>query len=189
MRAPAECVHLESEFAWMAALAPDDLYLRGKRARRHSSNGAAARPEVSLCRQCLLDVLEPELASYRGRMVAFEPDEEAFSQYFFVARADFEAAGLRPEVQGAIEKRLAESGHGECQSLGAACSRPAKWLWLSRQEVADLDEAEAISSAPGRWLCATHGAEKLCRWFAGIEEANVLYINVPYGEAGAYLWI
>ncbi len=33
-RVPPECVHLETEQGWMAALVPDTLYLRGKAARR-----------------------------------------------------------------------------------------------------------------------------------------------------------
>ncbi|PYU09880.1 MAG: hypothetical protein DMG29_18635, partial [Acidobacteria bacterium] len=89
-RVPPECVHLETEQGWMAALVPDTLYLRGKAARRSLTQ----RPEVSLCRACLVGVLEAELAAYAGRVVAFEPDLDSFSQYFFVAGPDFDAAGL-----------------------------------------------------------------------------------------------
>ena len=95
---PAECVHLETEQHWMALLVPDKLYLRGK----GSEVRTPARPEVSLCRACLISVMEPELAAYRGSVVAFEPDPQSVSQYFFVDSADFEAAGLRPEVAGAV---------------------------------------------------------------------------------------
>src|SRR5207245_11027317 len=99
-RVPPECVHLETEQGWMAALVPDTLYLRGKAARRSLTQ----RPEVSLCRACLVGVLEAELAAYAGRVVAFEPDLDSFSQYFFVAGPDFDPAGFLPGVAVAIEQ-------------------------------------------------------------------------------------
>ena len=164
----------------MATLLPDTLYLRGKRAQRRET----VRPEVTLCRECLLDTIEGELAAFKGRMLAFEPDSEIFTQYFFVAPSDFEAAGLAPETAAAIEKRLAQTGES-C----AECSRPAAWLWISREQVASLDEVEKIREAPGEWLCAAHGAQKLASTFEKIAEASVFYMNLPYGEAGAYVWI
>jgi hypothetical protein len=186
-RVPPECEHLETEYAWMATFAPDTLYLRGRaRALREP-----ARPEVSLCRACLLRLLEPELAAYGGRVVTFEPNPESFSQYFFVSANDFEAAGLRPEVAAVIARRLAEDWGG-C----AECSRRATWLWIARSEVANLDEYNLIRAAPGGPLCAGHGATALCRAFTEISEANLFYVNAPYGGAGptavgagAYLWI
>ncbi len=179
-RVPPECVHLETEQGWMAALVPDTLYLRGKAAPRSLTQ----RPEVSLCRACLVGVLEAELAAYAGRVVAFEPDLDSFSQYFFVAGPDFDAAGLLPEVAVAIEQRLRQPNEpcGEC-------SRPATWVWLSREEVASLDEIGAITAAPGRRLCPAHGAATLCRALKLSAEANLFYVNLPYGEAGAYVWI
>ncbi len=179
-RVPPECVHLETEQAWMATLIPDTLYLRGRAAPRRQ----ALRPEVSLCRACLLGVLAAELAGYPGRVVAFEPDAEKFSQYFFVAALDFGAAGLRPEVAAAIGARLAGLGGACCE-----CSRAAAWLWVSRQEVPSLDEVALIGVAPGRCLCAAHGTAALCRALEACDEANLFYVNVPYGEAGAYVWI
>jgi len=177
---PAECVHLEVEHSWMAALAPDTLYLRGK----GSPVRQPPRPEVSLCRRCLPEVLEPELRAYSGRVVAFEPDAENFSQYFFVSAEDFEAAGLQPEVAAVIQQRL-DAG-GDCC---AACPKRAAWLWLPRDEVGSLDDVGRIQTQPGRRLCASHGAAALCRSLTSIAEANLFYVNVPYGEAGAYVWI
>jgi hypothetical protein len=174
------CVHLERNSPWSAKLVPDVLYVRGKR----SPTRETLRPEVSLCRDCLIGTVEGEFAAYRGNVVAFEPDAELFSQYFFVGAPDFERAGLRPEVARAIERRLAESGN-RC----AECERPATWLWLSREQVESLDEVERIGEAPGEWLCAEHGAQELCGAFARITEANLFYVNLPYGEAGAYVWI
>jgi hypothetical protein len=185
-RVPAECVHLELEHAWMATLVADTLYLRGHAVRRRGLR-QPARPEVSLCRACLLDVLEPELAAYPGRVVAFEPDPANFTQYFFLATLDFEAAGLQPEVAAAIEQRLAAPG-GACE-YAAECSQHAQWLWLPQQQVRSLDEASLIALAPGWRLCPTHGAATLCRCFEEVSEANLFYVNVPYGEAGAYVWI
>ncbi len=178
--APAECIHLERETDWMALFVPDIVYLRGKPHWPRPTQ----RPEVSLCRSCFLAVVRPELESFSGRVVAFEPDGEACSQYFFLERDDFVAAGLQDEVREAIEQRLAERA-GACE----ICSRSGRWLWLSRQEVVHLDEAVLIASAPGRWLCAAHGAAALCTALTQLPEANLLYVNVPYGEAGAYVWI
>lgn len=177
---PAECIHLDREAAWIATLLPDTLYLRGKKAARREP----VRPEVSLCLECLTGTVRSELAAYEGRVVAFEPDPETFTQYFFVATPDFEAAGLTPEVGAAIEKRLPVA-----DAVCARCSRQATWLWLSREEVAILDEVERIGLAAGEPLCALHGAEKLCDSFERIPEANLFYMNLPYGEEGAYVWI
>jgi hypothetical protein len=180
MRWPAECVHLETGHAWMATFIPDTLYLRGKPASRRQP----ARPEVSVCLDCLSGLLEAELAAYAGRVVAFEPDGETFTQYFFVGRDDFEAAGLRPEVAEAIGKR-ADNFNGPCVDCGA----PASWLWISRREVSSLDQTERIEESPGAVYCAKHGAAMLCEALGKVEEANLFYVNVPYGDSGAYLWI
>src|SRR3979490_35188 len=100
MHWPAECTHLENGHAWMATFIPDTLYLRGKGAPRRNP----VRPEVSLCLDCLGTVLEPELAAHRGRVVAFEPDGEIFTQYFFCACHCFVQAVFPPEVAGATKK-------------------------------------------------------------------------------------
>ena len=180
MRWPAECIHLENGNAWMATFIPDTLYLRGKPAPRRSP----ARPEVSLCLDCLGTLLEPELAAHFGRVVAFEPDGESFTQYFFVGREDFAVAGLRPEVAAAIEKRVENIG-GSC----GECGRPATWLWISRREVSSLDQTERIEESPGAMFCAKHGAAKLCEALGKIDEANLFYVNAPYSDSGAYVWI
>ncbi|MCU1343049.1 MAG: hypothetical protein JWN92_2472 [Candidatus Acidoferrum typicum] len=180
MRWPAECIHLENGPAWMATFIPDTLYLRGKAAPRRNP----ARPEVSLCLDCLGTLLEPELVAYHGRVIAFEPDGESFTQYFFVAREDFAAAGLRSEVAAAVDKRI-ENFSGEC----AECGVPATWLWISRREVSSLDQTERIEESPGALYCAKHGAAKLREALGKIDEANLFYVNAPYGNSGAYLWI
>ena len=128
--------------------------------------------------------LKTSSPQHAGRVVAFEPDPETFTQYFFIGVPEFESAGLMPEVGQAIEQRLAQKGRA-C----ADCERPATWLWLSREEVATLDAVERIREAPGEALCAKHGSQKLCSAFEEIAEANVFYMNLPYGEAGAYVWI
>jgi hypothetical protein len=177
---PAECIHLYHEQPWMATLLPDTLYVRGKKAQQREP----VRPEVSLCRDCLLKTAVGELQSYPGRVVAFEPDPESFSQYFFVASPDFEAAGLKHEVAAAIVKRITEKT-GKCEE----CSRAANWMWFSRVRIPSLDEADRIASDPGEWFCAEHGAAMLCVAFKKIPEANLFYMNLPYGDSGAYLWI
>lgn len=180
MRWPAECIHLNVGHAWMATFIPDTLYLRGKPAPRREP----LRPEVSVCFDCLSRLLEPELAAYTGRVVAFEPDGETFTQYFFVGGDDFEAAGLRPEIAEAIGKRT-DNLSGPCSD----CGEPATWLWISRREVSSLDQTERIEQSPGALYCAKHGAAHLCEALGKINEANLFYVNVPYGDSGAYVWI
>ncbi len=180
MRWPAECVHLEHGHHWMATFIPDTLYLRGKARLRRDP----ARPEVSVCFDCLAGVLEPELAGGSGHVIAFEPDGESFTQYFFLGREDFDAAGLRSEVAAAIDTRLQEL-QGPCSD----CDGPASWLWISRREVSSLDQAERITASPGALFCAKHGAAKLCQALGEVAEANLFYINAPYADSGAYLWI
>jgi hypothetical protein len=179
-RVPPECEHLERGGDWIATYAPDTLYLRGKASLRRRP----ARPEVSLCRACLLRELETELSNYKGRVVAFEPDAATFTQYFFVGADEFEAAGLLPDVASAIGRRLLLPV-GDCD----VCEAPGHWLWFSRQEVESLDEAPRIAMARGESLCPRHGAQKLCATLTAMNEANLFYMNSPYGEAGAYLWI
>lgn len=179
-RVPAECIHLQDDPGWAATFIPDLLFLRGKA----SVLRKPARPEVSLCRGCLGGELEKGLTQYSGRIIAFEPDGAAFSQYFFVGQPEFTAAGLQPEVAAAIGRRL-EQPAGDCER----CERPASWLWISREQVPSLDEVGRIAMARGESLCAVHGSERLSEAFAGLKEANLHYVNVPYGESGAYLWI
>lgn len=180
---PAECIHLEFETAWRAALLPDTLYLRG----RGSPRRRPSRPGVLLCRECLIQVLRAELGKFPGRVVAFEPDGEIFTQYFYVAQPDFERAGLMPAVAEAIAERirLAASCGGKCD----LCMHNATWTWLPREEVASLDDHGHILAARGERLCARHGATRLCETLEKIPDANLYYINLPYGEAGAYVWI
>jgi hypothetical protein len=177
---PAECVHLGSECDWIATLVPDIICLQGKRRKRRDP----IRPEITLCLECLAQTATPDLAEFEGRTVAFEPDPELLTQYFFIERDDFAAAGLRPEVADAISSRLMQNS-GACQ----VCGHHGKWLWLSREQVPSLDEVDRIAAAPGEWFCAKHGAEKLFSAFDKIEEANIFYMNLPYGESGAYVWI
>jgi hypothetical protein len=180
--APPECAHLETEDAFVALYAPDTIYLRGKdRVAREPQ-----RPEVSLCRACLLGELRPELAQFAGRVAAFEPDAQSFTQYFFVAQSDFEAAGLEPAVSAAISEWLSKL-EGRCEQL--SCQKKATWLWLTREEVESLDDFAAIGKAQGKRYCAGHGAAALCSSLGLIEAANLFFVNLPYDEAGAYVWI
>jgi hypothetical protein len=179
-RVPPECIHLEQDFSWMATYSPDTLYLQGKATKQRQP----ARPEVSLCRGCLLAELETELARYRGGVIAFEPDAGAVSQYFFVGEPDFAAAGLLPEVAEAIAARLKQP----IENCGE-CGEAALWLWIPRDQVESLDDIGSIATAKGQRLCSTHGARRLCEMFKAMSEANLMYVNVPYGNSGAYLWI
>ncbi len=176
----AECIHLEDQAEWVATLLPDTLYLRGKRVTQREPT----RPEIALCKSCLIGAVSPELRQHAGRIIAFEPDPEIFTQYFYVGSLDFQHAGVAPDVASAIEKRLTQ-----CLGTCIHCPQTASWLWLPRDQVSSLDEAEAIGTAPGEPMCAEHGTQKLCATFDNIPEASLFYVNLPYGEAGAYLWI
>lgn len=175
-----ECIHLRYGHSWIATLIPDTLFLRGKKSERRTP----PRPEVMLCLDCLAEAVLEEVASFPGRVAAFEPNPESFSQYFFVDPADFEAAGMVPEVAEAIRKRLDPDGR-PC----SRCAASAKWIWFSRHEVPTLDDVECIRSTPGEPFCATHGAERMWNAFGEMDEASVYYMNLPYGESGAYVWI
>lgn len=175
-----ECIHLGDDISWIAAVLPDTLYLRGKRANRCER----VRPEVSLCFECLSEIFASELESFPGRVIAFEPDPELFTQYFFVAVPDFDAAGLAPETSGAINARLSQD-FGTCRD----CSREATWVWFSREQIQSLDEVELIKTAAGEVYCGRHGARKLLASLDKLPEANIFYMNLPYGDAGAYVWI
>ncbi|MGB7683162.1 MAG: hypothetical protein WBL70_15990 [Candidatus Acidiferrales bacterium] len=177
---PAECVHLDAEQSWIASLVPDTLYLRGKAKTRRDP----VRPEVTLCRDCCLDVVRRELEKFRGRVLAFEPDPGVFSQYFFVSTQDFPAAGLLAEVQEALGTRLA-ADLGACE----ICAARATWEWFTRDAVPDLGDVSAIANARDIKLCAEHGAMRLCDAFEAIPEASVYYMNLPYDDSGAYVWI
>ncbi|HEV2615081.1 MAG TPA: hypothetical protein VGU63_00580 [Candidatus Acidoferrales bacterium] len=183
IRMPAECVHLARRSPWMATFLPDNLYLQGKNVPLRQPQ----RPEVSLCRECLVAELEKDLAAYSGRVVAFEPDGDSFTQYFFVAAPDFEAAGVEPAVAAVIGGRLArdDDRSKSCRE----CSRPATWLWFSREQIPNLDAADRMEVMPGEHFCAAHGAKQICVALASIEHVNLFYVNAPYGEGGAYFWI
>src|SRR3979490_3612315 len=76
MRWPAECIHLENAHSWMATFIPDTLYLRGKASPRRDP----ARPEVSLCLDCLGTLLEPGQRHENGGKEDVGPDADNFSQ-------------------------------------------------------------------------------------------------------------
>ena len=177
---PAECVHLDRHADWSVTLLPDVVYLRGKKKLLRNP----ARPEARLCRDCFGKVMRRELGEYPGNVIAFEPDPEIFSQYFFVDSEDFQAAGLTPELATALETRLARD-----KPACADCSREATWLWFSRDKVPDLDETGLIAEEPGESYCPVHGAAKFCGSITSLNEANVYYMNFPSGRSGTYVWI
>jgi len=181
-KAPAECIHLETDHTWMAAWAPDMAYLKGKAVAQREPT----RPEASLCRACLPQVLEPELQTHAGKVIAFEPDA-GVTQYFYVAREHFADAYLQPEVARALDERLARLAAESCAQ--ERCGKRAAWLWFSQREVASLEESALIAAAPGEPLCATHGAARLLECLRALELVNLEYVNAPYGEAGAYVWL
>lgn len=183
IRMPAECVHLDGHSPWMATFLPDNLFLRGKNVKMREP----WRPEVSLCRDCFAKVFEKDVSAYAGRVVAFEPDPASVTQYFFVAAPDFAAAGVEPALSDVLGTRLSQSDSAakSCQD----CERPANWLWFSRSRVANLDASDQVRDAAPEHFCPEHGAHTLCEVLTSIEHVNLFYVNAPYGEGGAYLWI
>lgn len=167
----------------MATFLPDNLYLQGKNVPLRQPQ----RPEVSLCRDCFVGEWRKDLAAYPGRVIAFDPEDDSLRQYFFVAAQDLDSAGVEPAVAQVIRTRLArdEDASRPCQE----CARSATWLWFPRAQVPHLDAADRIASMAGEHFCAEHGAAQLCQSLASIEHANLFYVNAPYGEGGAYLWI
>lgn len=182
IRMPAECAHLESHSPWMATFLPDNLFLRGKNVKLRDPR----RPEVSLCRECFTKVFEKEASAYAGRVVAFEADPASVTQYFFVAAPDFEAAGVEPALSVVLGALLAQDdGRSKCCQ---ECDRAATWLWFSRGRVANLDAVEQVREAAPEHFCSIHGAQTVCSALTSMEHANLLYVNAPYGEGGAFLW-
>ena len=143
IRMPAECVHLETDSSWMATFLPDNLFLQGKGVKLREPR----RPEISLCRECFAKVFEMEASLHAGRVVAFEPDPQSVTQFFFVAAPDFDAAGVEPALAQAIGARLSQGVEDSkpCRD----CERPATWLWFSRAAVPNLDATGQVSTATG----------------------------------------
>jgi hypothetical protein len=176
---PAECVHRPSKTGWIATLLPDIIFFLGRSEARREP----LRPEALLCRECLMDVAKSDIEAFKGHVVAFEPDPSV-TQYFFVGAADFAPAGMAAEVEEAIAERLAQDP-GSC----TMCQRNSTWLWFPRAQVASLDDFQRIRDSAGESLCAAHGAQKLRKAFEQIDKAKLSFMNLPYGEAGAYVWI
>ena len=130
-----------------------------------------------------MDVAKSDIEAFKGHVVAFEPDPSV-TQYFFVGAADFAPAGMAAEVEEAIAERLAQDP-GSC----TMCQRNSTWLWFPRAQVASLDDFQRIRDSAGESLCAAHGAQKLRKAFEQIDKAKLSFMNLPYGEAGAYVWI
>ena len=63
-------------------------------------------------------------------------------------------------------------------TLGAHLVRRSVW----RNGIA-ADQPQLVNVAE------KHGARKLLGAFERMAEANVFYMNLPYGAAGAYIWI
>ena len=91
MRYPAECIHLENGHPWMATFIPDTLYLRGKPRLAANPCGRKFRSVSIAWRACWSRswLLTRAVWSRLNRMA------RRFTQYFFLGKEDFAAAGLR----------------------------------------------------------------------------------------------
>jgi hypothetical protein len=175
-----KCVHAENEDGWIACISPDTFIKHG----RLTKLSETARPEVALCRSCLITLLNAELPRFQGRVVALEPHMEQMQQYVFTALSDMADGEFEPEIISAITRRL-EDISGECDS----CDQDAKWLWLSSRDVIDQQDLEGISNAKGVLLCSRHGSLTLRGALERIPKADMEYLNLPYSEAGFYIWL
>jgi len=100
-----------------------------------------------------------------------------------------ERLGLFDDVFAQLVKDMTTSALAKLSGECSDCGKPATWLWISRREVSNLDQTERIETSPGALFCAKHGAAKLCEALGQVPEANLFYINAPYGDSGAYVWI
>ncbi len=167
-----------------ATLLPDTLYLRGKRVVQSRASPARNRSVPHLLDEYL--VRRTRRISAASSSPSSPTPRSCHAIFFRRAKRISQPAGLAPDVAAAIEKRLARRIWRVCTmfdrwQLGFGC-RETKWQASMK--------SNRSATRPGRAsLCAAHGAAKLCEAFEDIPEANLFYMNLPYGEAGAYLWI
>ncbi|MBI4466257.1 MAG: hypothetical protein HY656_02365 [Acidobacteria bacterium] len=171
------CAHADALAA--IVLNPDWVRLR---------NGAQAavrqppRPSITVCPECLLQLLEPELTAPNRRVVAFEPAKEGLSALAFIEQDHLGDSGLPAEDLIHCQSLVAEP-LGGCQK----CGQPAMHLLVKRSSTSE--KGKLVTFRGGKeYYCPAHGAERLLGLLRErLPQRPVGCINFPYGERGLYI--
>ena len=178
-QAVAHCAHLDASAAAPVQLKPDWVWLY--RQPKPLAVRQPARPPIDVCVDCLLALLASELASYRGRVIAFEPATEGFTHYVFIEQQHLGDVGLGPEDLIHCQSLVAEP-LGGCQT----CASEAHFLWVKRGST--TESRQLITYRGGRgYYCLTHGAEVLLAHLRERVCGPLAHFNFPYGERGVYI--
>lgn len=161
------------------ALVPDEVELRHAQWRAVRQ---PPRPRVTVCVDCLLALLEPELKAAGRRVVAFEPGPAGVAAYRFLEQDHLGDSGLPAEDLIHCQSLVAEP-LGGCQK----CGQPALHLLVKRG--ANTEPGQLITFRGGKeYYCAAHGSERLLGLLRErLPKRPVGYFNFPYGERGLYL--
>jgi len=176
-RSPLRCAH--SGAGSSVSLAPDVVQLRND---AHAETRKPPRPPVTVCPDCLLLLLAPELQTLGRRIVAFEPSAEGLTAYRFLEQDHLGDSGLPPEDLIHCQSLVAEP-LGGCQT----CGQPAMTLLLKRGATTEPGKLATFRGGK-EYYCAAHGSERLLGWLRErLPKRRVDYFNFPYGERGLYL--
>lgn len=159
-------------------LDPDRIQLRtGAMAVRQPS-----RPPITVCADCLLRLLEPELRTSDRRVIAFEP-AEGLTTYTFLEQDHLGDAPLSGEDVIHCQSLVAEP-LGGCQK----CGHPAVLLLVKRGSMTERGKLASFRGGK-EYYCAAHGSERLLGLLRErlVGNAPVKYFNFPYGERGVYI--
>lgn len=177
-RGPARCAHLDSAARARIQLRPDRVWLHEP--AQAVALREAMRPPIEVCVECLLKLLENEIKTFGGRVIAFEPAEN-FSQYVFIEQQHLGDIGLGPEDLIHCQSLVAEP-LGGCQT----CASEARLLWVKRGST--TENRALITYRGGRgYYCLPHGAALLVTHLRERLRAPLAYFNLPYGERGVYI--
>lgn len=177
--APA-CVHARIERAGAIALHPDQVRLR---------NGGQAtvrqppRPAITVCPDCLLTLLEPEITGGNRRIIAFEPSKEGVAAYAFIEQQHLGDSGLRAEDVIHCQSLVAEP-LGGCQK----CGQPALLLMVKRGLTTQRGQLASFRGGK-EYYCLAHGSDRLLGLLRERlpKRTPIHHFNFPYGERGVYL--
>ncbi|MFZ0800456.1 MAG: hypothetical protein WCA13_09970 [Terriglobales bacterium] len=153
----------------------------GQPARHGYSKTAESAPEdiVPLCVPCIVERLNEDYRTYKGRAVVIQPVAE-LPCYIFRPRSDWEEP-LRVELDTLL---------AGLQDYCSSCANPARYLWVSALDsgpVAKLPKIGithtllAASSARPISLCARCSVQRIARSFEG-QEAGYLEVCGPRGD-------
>lgn len=177
-RTKPACAHAGAAEAFV--LTPDQVRLRGG---AESAVRQPPRPPITVCRACLLTLLEQELKSADRRIIAFEPPKEGIAEYAFIEQQHLGDSGLRAEDIIHCQSLMAEP-LGGCQK----CGHPALVL-LVKAGITTKKGKLATYRGGKEYYCSAHGRERLLGLLRERlpTQTPVRYFNFPYGERGVYV--